>query len=279
MTSLRTTKPAEPQHLPHKHQSNTRMGIPMSKRRTSQPRVIKVNPVNPVQVDSVPQQRHRHSVSICYTSPPPSRSTQRTQSGNFVPGPNGVLPDKEFLVTFFHSYEERESLTSLDRCLLSESLHTSKRPKQIQWLIKPVDNNNKNNNNNNRHNSDSFSVVKLTTVGHSFHRVVGREEASSVEVSLDQRSGVTRAKMTVTFDDKDKGKVACKLVLQIDIPREDAEQGWILTGKMYQDSGRSWQAYVAKAKLMINSTKEVKKASLREPIIEEERTPRRISVK
>lgn len=238
------------------------MGIVTSRRKSSPPPVIRVKAL---QVDSVTETRHRHSVAVC-TSPPPTGTTKLKQSISAT-GTERVLPDEGFQVVFFHFYEERVSLTSLDKCLVSTSLNHGERPKQIQWTVKPEE-----------REPLSFSVTRQTAVGDSPYRVTRQKKASTVEVTMDNRGGVRRAKMNVTFkgDNKQKGMVKCKLVLQAEVSKEDAEQGWILTGKMYQDSGRSWQAFIAKARLSMDKTSDRKSASLKLPLTQG-RTLRRVS--
>ena len=245
------------------------MGIVTSRRHSLTPRLIRVKAKDE---DSVQPNKYQLLLADPEANKTvlPTRATPRVKSAPEVGGgTTDVLPNKEFRVDFFYFHEERVSLTSLDKCLVSES----QRPKQMHWIVKPVK-------------ADdgllpTFSVIRYITVNRSYHRVVEKKKASTVSVTQDNRGGIRRAKMVVTFEDDDeqKGTVTSKLVLQGDAAREDAEQGWILNGKMYQDSGRSWTAFIAKAKLTKQKAKETESVSLSNTITEGEHSPTRDSAK
>jgi hypothetical protein len=239
------------------------MGIVTSRKQslTSTPRLIRVKAKD----EDCLQANKYQPDSEASTTQLPEKAAQSLL--DIFEDTTDVLPNRAFQVDFFYFYKERLSLTALDKYLVSEE-HDRQPPKQMYWIVKPVKAE--------RGLLPTFSVLRCTTDRRSFYKTVETKEASSVNFKQDNRGRTKRAKMVVTFDD-DEGKVTCKLVLQRDVAREDAEQGWILTGKMYQDTGRSWTAFIAKAKLAKQKGRERNTVSLTNIVTEEEHSPTRDS--
>ncbi|XP_065843428.1 uncharacterized protein [Oscarella lobularis] len=215
------------------------MGVAVSRRRGSEanpPRIIHVKPPDLNDASAPPALPQQKRQARFLTSNRLSQYRNSEPHAAEVSQVAQLLPRQEFEVLFSPLYAEE---ATEDKCLLVN--HKIKRPTLMKWIFVPVKDS---------ESALEYTVTRQIAIGRAFHRVVNEKTARRADVTIDSRGGTRRVKVNALFPNDNFRETSCRLTLQPSAPStDDAEQGWILVGKMYEDDGgERLESFVAKAR-------------------------------